>query len=148
MKKIIPIIIVVLSLCQAGASVVRADDTDIYGTTTITISPMFSLFSTHRVVCPPRMSPESRMIRLIPIPDRRQQMLFIDTLSGSYTLFTGNVNNITCASIKNALLTKGYAATGTGGIDNINTTTFACGSKPERCVWETGSIMTHQELEI
>ena len=129
MKKIIPIIILVLALCQAGASGVRADDTDIYGTTTISVEPnVLIIFDTSGSMSTEDVPGEPYDPAYTYSGSKTTNAVYRYS-SGSYTLFTGNVNNITCASVKNALLTKGYAATGTGGIDNINTTTFACGSK-------------------
>ena len=129
MKKIIPIIILVLALCQAGALSVWADDTDIYGVTTISMEPNVLIIFDNSGSMNTEDVPGEQYNPALTYAGSKTKNAVYRYSSGSYSLFTGDVNNITCPSIKNALLTKGYAVTGTGGIDNINTTTFACGSK-------------------
>ncbi len=132
MKKIIPIIILVLALCQAGAFGVRADDTDIYGTTAISVEPnILIIFDTSGSMSTVDVPGEPYDPAQTYSGSKIRNAVY-RYASGSYTLFTGDVENITCPSIKNALITKGYVQTGTGGIDNINTSTFACGSKSRK----------------
>jgi len=117
-------------MCQAGALSVWADDTDIYGTTTISVQPnVLIIFDTSGSMSTDDV-PGAPYDPAVTYSGSKTKNAVYRYSSGSYTSFTGDVENITCSSVKNALKTKGYVATGTGGISNINTSSpFACGNK-------------------
>ena len=106
MKGAIPIIILILCLAIPGVSL--ADDTEIYGTATISLEPnILIIFDT------------SGSMDEVDIPD---QVYDPDTTyagsypanavyrrrSGSWELFADDVNDVQCATVKNLLITDGY----------------------------------------
>jgi type IV pilus assembly protein PilY1 len=120
-------IMIALALCLVTAGgELRADDTEIYGAVSISVQPnVLIIFDT------------SGSMGTCDIPSEYYDPATV--YSGSYTanavyqrnwvwgsgyvwqLFTNNVNNLNCAAIKDALLTKGYA---TGRIQSGD---FTCG---------------------
>ncbi|MBU4009721.1 MAG: VWA domain-containing protein, partial [Proteobacteria bacterium] len=133
MRKLISIIILVLVLCQAGALGVLADDTDIYGTTSISVQPnVLIIFDTSGSMSQKIPGEEYNPANNYNVVSWATNKVYREQDNGVIVEFASSINNILCPSINNALLTKGYATTGSGGIDKIdngNAGNYNCGNK-------------------
>jgi type IV pilus assembly protein PilY1 len=106
MRKLI--IALSIAYCLLGPAAGWADDTEVYGTTSVSVPPnVLIIFDTSGSMSTEDV-PGEYYDPAITYPGTRTANAVYRYSSGSYTLFTNDVNNMQCADAKAALLSDGY----------------------------------------